>query len=70
MPGVTGGLQADHPLMLPATEFHTYLHSLGMNASAVGHDATGLPHLQPPGNTSSAQHAHSLATPFHLLCTL
>ncbi|CAI5969007.1 unnamed protein product [Closterium sp. NIES-64] len=41
-----------------------------VNATAACHDATRLPQLQPPGNTSSAQHAHSLTMPVHLLCTL
>ncbi|CAI5514574.1 unnamed protein product [Closterium sp. Naga37s-1] len=69
-PGVTGGLQADHPLMLPATKFHSYLHSLGVNGSAVCRDATRLPQLQPPGMPFSSQHADTLTTPFHLLSTL
>ncbi|CAI5486354.1 unnamed protein product [Closterium sp. Naga37s-1] len=96
LPGVTGGLQVNHPLMLPASGFYSYLHSLdessqfrracmlnmrrarrtglgssrAVNATAACHDATRLPQLQPPGNTSSAQHAHSLTMPVHLLCTL
>ncbi|CAI5460711.1 unnamed protein product [Closterium sp. Yama58-4] len=69
LPGVPGAVQADHPLMLPASEFRTYLHTLGVNGTAGWHDATRL--AQRPAFTSSySQHAHSLSTPFHLLCTL